>query len=189
MPLDELTTLFEELCLDVEAPPLRAQPRNQWISAPTWALIDKRAAMQQQGKLTQRAARLIGMQITAGLKGDRATHAAVAAEKIERHLATGEPKEAWRSLKGWYKAATNRAPKARKMSLATQTAERIVLYWKAASKGDPIPIHIKKAAIPDDILSDGELWAVVRELQNGRTAGATGLQAEHIKVWLLDVCV
>ncbi len=28
---------------------------------------------------------------------------------------------------------------------------------------------------------------MVRELQNGRAAGATGLQAEHIKVWLQDV--
>jgi hypothetical protein len=31
--------------------------------------------------------------------------------------------------------------------------------------------------------------AVVRELQNRRAAGTTGLQAEHIKVWLTDVCV
>jgi hypothetical protein len=71
--------------------------------------------MQQQGELTQRAAHLIGRQITAGLKGDRATCAAVAAEKIEGHLATEEPKEAWQSLKGWYKAATNCTPKASKM--------------------------------------------------------------------------
>ncbi len=27
----------------------------------------------------------------------------------------------------------------------------------------------------------------MRELQNGRAVGATGLQAEHIKVWLTDV--
>ncbi len=88
----------------------------------------------------------------------------MAAEKIEGHLATREPKGAWRSLKGWYKAATNRAPKASKMALATQTAGRVALYQKAASKGDPITIHVNKAAIPDDIPSDGELWAVVREL-------------------------
>jgi hypothetical protein len=101
-------------------------------------------------------------------------------------LAAGEPKEAWRSLKGWYKAATDRAPKASKMSLAAQTAERVTLYGRVASKGDPIPIHVNKADILDDIPSDGELRAIVRELQNGRAAGATGLQAEYIKVWLLD---
>jgi hypothetical protein len=27
----------------------------------------------------------------------------------------------------------------------------------------------------------------MRELRNGRNAGTTGLQAEHIKMWLLDV--
>ncbi len=45
------------------------------------------------------------------LKGDCAKHAAVAAEKIEGHLAAREPKEAWQSIKGWYKAATNCVPK------------------------------------------------------------------------------
>jgi hypothetical protein len=144
--------------------PTQAQPRNQWIFAPTWAFIDKRAALRQQGKLLQQAPHLIGRQIAAGLKGDRAQRAAAAAEKIEGHLAAGEPKEAWRSLKGWYKAATNCAPKASKMLLAAQTAERVALYGRVASKGDPISIHVDKADIPDDIPSDGELWAVVREL-------------------------
>jgi hypothetical protein len=173
----------------VVAPPTWAQPHNQWISAPTWAFIDKRAALRQQGKLSQKAARVIGSQIAAGLKGDRAQRAAAAAEKIQGHLVAGEPKEAWRSLKGWYKAATNRAPKASKMSLAAQTAKRVTLYGRVASKGDPIPIHVDKANILDDIPSDAELRAIVRELQNGRAAGATGLQVEHIKMWLSDaVC-
>ncbi len=112
----------------------------------------------------QQTARLIGRQITAGLKGDHAKCAAVAAEKIKGHLVAGEPKEAWRSLKGWYEATTLCTPKASKMSLAAQTAKRIALYWKVASKGDPIPIHINKAAIPDNISSDGKLRAVVKEL-------------------------
>ena len=45
-PQDKLTTFFKEHRLDVEAPPLRAQPRNKLISAPTWVLINKRAALQ-----------------------------------------------------------------------------------------------------------------------------------------------
>jgi hypothetical protein len=73
------------------------------------------------------------------------------------------------------------------MSLAAQTAERVALYRRVTSKGDPIPIHVNKADIPDDIPSDGELRAVVRELQNEHAAGTTGLQAEHIKVWLADI--
>jgi hypothetical protein len=88
-PQDELMTLFEELRLDVVAPPTWAQPRNQWIYAPTWAFINKRAALQQQGKLSQQAVHLIGRRIAAGLKGDCAQCAAAAAEKIKEHLAAG----------------------------------------------------------------------------------------------------
>jgi hypothetical protein len=136
---DEQTTLFEELRLDVEASPLWAQPCNQWISTPKWVLIDKKAAMQQQGKLSQQTTCLIGRQITAGLRGDHAKCAVVAGEKIKGHLVAGEPKEAWWSLKGLYKATTDCVSKASKMSLAAQTAKRIALYGRVASKGDPIP--------------------------------------------------
>jgi hypothetical protein len=66
----ELCSLFEELRLDVVAPPKQAQPRNSWISVPTWALIDKRAMLQQKGKLPQRTSHLIGRQINAELKGN-----------------------------------------------------------------------------------------------------------------------
>ncbi len=72
------------------------------------------------------------------------------------------------------------------MSLAPQTAKRVALYGRVALKGDPIPIHVDKADIPDNIPSDGKLRDCVRTLWNGRAAGATGLQAEHIKVWLAD---
>ena len=41
-PQDELCALYEGLRLDVMAPPKRVQPRNSWISTPTWGLIDGR---------------------------------------------------------------------------------------------------------------------------------------------------
>jgi hypothetical protein len=88
----------------------------------------------------------------------------VAAEIIEGHLMAGEPKEAWQSLKSWYKAATNHTPKMSKMSLVTQTAERVALYGRVASKGVPIPIHVNKANIPDDIPRNTELRDCVRAL-------------------------
>jgi hypothetical protein len=73
------------------------------------------------------------------------------------------------------------------MSLAAQTAKHIALYGRVASKEDPIPIHVEKADIRNDIPSDGELRAVVRELQNRHATDTTGLHVEHIKVWLMDV--
>jgi hypothetical protein len=65
------------------APSKQAQPRASWISAPTWALINKRAMLQQQGKLLQQTSYLIGRQINAGLKGNQKQHAATAAKNIE----------------------------------------------------------------------------------------------------------
>ena len=44
-PQTELCSLFEELRLNVMVPPIQTQPHNSWISAPTWAQIDKRAAL------------------------------------------------------------------------------------------------------------------------------------------------
>ncbi len=60
------------------------------------------------------------------------------------------------------------------------------MYRRVPSPGEPLPIHVNKVDIPDGIPSDGELRAVARGLQNGHAAGASGLQAEHIKVWLTD---
>ena len=44
-------------------------------------------------------------------------------------------KEAWRSLKGWYKAAVNRAPPPAQATLERITAERVDLYSYVSSPG------------------------------------------------------
>jgi hypothetical protein len=72
------------------------------------------------------------------------------------------------------------------MSLATQTAKQIALYGRVPSPGEPLPIHVDKVDILDGPPSNRELRSVVRGLRNVRAAGASGLQAEHIKVWLRD---
>ncbi len=100
----------------------------------------------------------------AGLKGDRRQRAADVAEAIDKHLAGGETKEAWRCLKGWYKTSSESAPAASPMSLAAQTAEHITLYGRVPSTGEPLPIHVDKAGIPDGPPSNRELWSVVRGL-------------------------
>ncbi len=94
-PQTELCSLFEELRLNVVAPPKQAQPCNSWISAPTWALIYKRAMLPQQEKLPQWMSHLIRRQINAGLKGDQKQRAATVAENIKGHLVGRETKEAW----------------------------------------------------------------------------------------------
>jgi hypothetical protein len=116
--------------------------------------------------------------------GSRETkHSAVAVETIKGHLVAGDPTEAWCSLGGWYKAATDHTQKANKMSLAVQTAKCIALLnEKVVSKEDPFPIQVNKADILDNTPSDGKLQAVMREIWNRRIVGVTGLHSEHIKL-------
>jgi hypothetical protein len=154
------------------------------------ALMDKKAMLRQQGRLLQQASCVIGRQIASGLKGNQKQCVATAAENIEGQLAGGEPKEAWHCFEGWYKAASECAPTASPMSLAFQTAKRVALYGRVSPPGAPIPIHINKANILIVIPSDGELQAVVWDLQNRCTADAMGLQTKHIRVCLCNiVCV
>ena len=54
----------------------------------------------------------------------------IAGEEVETLLGEYPPnsKEAWRRLKGWYKAAVNRAPLPARTTLERITAKRVELY-------------------------------------------------------------
>jgi hypothetical protein len=186
-PQRELETLFEKLCVDIVPPPEREKPKNQWISDGTWALINHRAALRRAGKLNQCGSRVIGRRIKAALASNCKQRAVDVGDKIETLMAAREVKEAWRCLKGWYATVEDRAPKASHDTLVQQTEERTALYSCVPPPGGPLPINVQPFDICNDIPSNLEIREVVRELQNGRAAGATGLQAEHIKVWLQDV--
>jgi hypothetical protein len=151
-------------------------------------LIDHRAALRQAGKLNQCRSRVIGRRIKAALASNRKQLAADVGDKIERLMAAGEVKEARRCLKGgWYATVEDRAPKANQDTLVQQTEKRIALYSHVPPPGGPLPINVQPFDICNDIPSNLEIREVVRELRNGRAAGATGLQAEHIKVCLQDI--
>jgi hypothetical protein len=168
-------------------PPVRERPTNQWISDSTWVLVDHRAALRRAGKLNQCGSRVIGRQIKAALAKDCKQRAANVEDKIKGLLSAGELKEAWQCLKGWYSMVEDHAPKACHETLVHQTEERIALYSKVRPPGWNIPINVQPFNIPDGIPRNSEIRGVVSGLQNGQAAGAMGLQAEHIKVWLQDV--
>jgi hypothetical protein len=144
-------------------------------------------ALRWAGKLNQCGSRVIGRQIKAALASDCKQHAADVRDKIKMLMAAREVKEAWRCLKVWYATVEDRAPKASHDTLVQQTEERIALYSRVPPPGGPLPINVQPFNICNDIPSDLEIREVVRELRNGWAAGVTGLQAEHIKVWLRDI--
>ncbi len=137
--------------------------------------------------LSQRATRRLGRQVRAHLAADRLKRATNAATKIEGCLAAGDFVEAWRHLKGWYRTAEDRAPKACPETLASQTAERVELYTAVHPPGWSLPINTTPIPVPDDTPTDHEIREAVAKLRNGRTAGATGMRVEHLKEWLRGI--
>ena len=56
-----------------------------------------------------------------------------------------------------------------------QTKERMELYEKGTSPGDPIPINVEPFDINDETPKDVETRDVVKQMHNGRAGGASGI--------------
>ena len=95
----------------VPNPHVRECRTNVWISEEMWRLVDERVSA-GRGKRVQARIRRLSREIAASLKGDRKSRVEIAREEVGTLLGVDppNPKEAWRRLKGWYKAAVNRAP-------------------------------------------------------------------------------
>ena len=87
----------------------------------TWAAIDKRARLRQQGNLPLHVARQLGREIKASLAADCRQRVVNAATEVKSHLGAGAVKEAWRTLKGWYRSAEDRPPPAGHDTLVKKT--------------------------------------------------------------------
>jgi hypothetical protein len=61
------------------------------------------------------------------------------------------------------------------------------LYAARSPPGLPLPIRVNPALVNNAAPTEAELRMVVGELQNSRAAGATGMKAKHIKVWLANI--
>jgi len=133
--------------------------------------------MRKSGALSQQYSRILGRRIRQSLKADRATRAANVADEVETHLAAGDPKEAWRSIKGWYRSVEDRPPKPNYQRMEALTQERVDLYTAETPPGDPIPINVDPFDVNDDIPTDGEIREAVKSLRNGRAGGLGGMRA------------
>ena len=71
--------------------------------------------------------------------------------------------------------------------MAKQTQVRVDLYAARTPTGIPLPIRVDPAPVNDAAPTDGELRMVVGQLQNGCTAGATKMKANHLKEWLANI--
>ena len=51
---------------------------------------------------------------------------------------------------------------------------------------DPLPVYIEPFAVDDGPPTEEEVAEAVRKLKNRKAAGATGINAEHLKTWLRE---
>ena len=109
-----------------------------------------------------------------------------AGQEVETLLGEDPPnaKEAWRRLKGWYKAAFNRAPPTARATLERITADRVTLYSYVSSPGENIPVAVAPAEVDDSVPTEDEIEDAVKKLRRNRSGGPTGMRAEHLKGWL-----
>ena len=94
------------------------------------------------------------------------------------------PREVWQRLKGWYKAAFDRAPPPARATLEWILAERADLYRYVPSPGTNIPISVNPVPVDDSVPTEDEIEGAVKHLRRNRSGGSLGMRAEHLKGWL-----
>ena len=185
---DGVTRAFGELrktCVEGER---RAGKHGDWILSETWHLIKQRPMLQCSGHLCQVGGRRLTRLICASLKQDReARMASVVGSTIKAELTKGNIQEAFRHLKGWYRAATETQAKPCYWTMVRQTLEQVDLYARRQSPGDPLPVLVDPVEIVNNPPEDGKIRSAVARLSNGRAAGASGMRAEDVKGWLLGI--
>ena len=93
--------------------------------------------------------------------------------------------KAWHRLKGWYRAAVDRAPSPDPATLKRIMAERVDLYRYVPPLGANIPIYVEPLPVEDSVPTEDEIEWVVKRLQNYCSRRPSGMRDEHIKGWLM----
>ena len=138
---DELTWLFGDV-RDTYAKEVQAWRKyTDWISPGTWHLINHPSMLCRSGCLEQRDGWRLDRRIQAFLKQDQIDCVACVGSNIEAELARGDVQEAFHHLKGWYRAATETQAKPCYLTMERQASERVDLYTRRQSPGDPLPIN------------------------------------------------
>jgi hypothetical protein len=69
-------------------------------------------------------------------------------------------------------------------TMERQTAERVALYARRDSPGDPLPVNTDPVPIDDGTPTYAKVRAAAQKLTNGRAPGASWMHAEDVKRWL-----
>ena len=169
--------IFATLRRAVPKPHARDRHKNEWISEEMWRIIDERVSA-RRGTGVQVRIRRLGRAIRASLEGDIKRRVEIAGEEVETLLGEEPPnsKEAWRRLKGWYKAAVNCAPPSTQATLERITAERVDLYSYVPSPGENIPVTVTPVEVDDSVPTEDKIEDAVKNLRRNRSGGRRGCE-------------
>ncbi len=181
---DQQTHLFGELQKICKENAITRRGKNGWILEESWRLIAHLAMLHHTGRLCQAGGHCLHCQIGASLQKDWTNQTATVGAMVKAELVGGNVQEAFRHLKGWYRAGTEMQAKPCYHTMECQTLQRVDLYARKESSGDPLPINVTPVRINDNVPSDGKLCQVAGELTNGQAAGASGMRTKHVKEWL-----
>jgi hypothetical protein len=120
---DVQTCLFGELKDACVEDAKTRRTLDDWISEESWRLIAHRAMLRRTGRLCQAGGRHLQRQISALICRDRADCTERVGTLIETKLRGGNVQEAFRHLKGWYRAASETQAKPCYHTMERQTSE------------------------------------------------------------------
>ena len=115
---------FETLKGTVEKVPPRQRTDRSWISPTTWSLVDTRVALRKQNRMGKAEGRRLTRKIKGSLKRDRIARAKATGEACEAELQQGNVQEAFRHLRGWYRALLEVALRRCVLTLERQTQDQ-----------------------------------------------------------------
>ena len=95
----------------------------------------------------------LGRAIKAYLQENRKQHAKKAGAEVETLLGLSPPlhREAWHQIKGWYKAAVDRALLPAQFTFKCITVDRVELYSYVPPPGTNIPISVQPFPVDNSV--------------------------------------
>ncbi len=90
---------------------------------------------------------------------------------IKAELEKGDVQEAFCLLKGWYQAASESMARPCPQMMVQQTEQRVELYRRWDSPGEPPPINLQGPTIPDDVPSNHKIRDAAWDLPSGCAGG------------------
>mmetsp|Transcript_5724 Transcript_5724/g.8521 ORF Transcript_5724/g.8521 Transcript_5724/m.8521 type:complete len:1130 (+) Transcript_5724:164-3553(+) len=165
------------------APPVKEHGRgSSWISTETWRLIDQKALARKRGD--RDAGRRLKHRVRLGLRKDRKARAAAAASAAEGHLQSHDIRRAFGAIRGWYRdvGPPPVAPSLQDMDEARRGY--IDMFQRRDSPGELFPIEMEPFPVVDTAPTVEEVQEAIGRLNNGKSAGASGVKPEHLKEWM-----